>query len=177
MSGPLKENLHFLGNRDILELPKTAFLCSRKYPASIVLKSYDWAVRQREEGRCVISGFHSTIEKDIFGYLIKGAQPVILVLARGLKKRWPKEVLDAIDQKRLLVVTRFDVSVKRVVRETAIKRNELMVELADEVLIAYASPTGNLENIIQQYQNSNKEIFCFNVANNDNILEMGAEPL
>lgn len=176
MSGPLKENLHFLGNRDILDLPKTAFLCSRKYPASIVLKSYDWAVSQREEGRCVISGFHSTIEKDIFGYLIKGTQPVILALARGLKKRWPKEVLDAIDRERLLVVTSFDVSVKRVVRETAIKRNELMVQLADEVLIAYASPKGNLENIVKQYQNSKKEIFCFNVVKNGRILKLGVEP-
>jgi len=177
MSEPMKKNLHTFGNRDILGLNKTAFLCSRKYPASIVLKSYDWAIRQCEEGRCVISGFHSTIEKDIFGYLIKGKQPVVLALARGLKKHWPKEVLDAIDQKKLLVITQFDNSIKRVVQETAIKRNQLMIELADEVLIAYASPAGNLENIIQQYQNSDKKIFCFNVANNNAILKMGVKPL
>jgi hypothetical protein len=177
MSEPLTEGLHFLGNRDILNLHKTAFLCSRKYPASIVLKSYDWAVRQRDEGRCVISGFHSTIEKDIFGYLIKGTQPVILALARGLKKRWSKEVLDAIESERLLVITLFDVSVKRVVRETAIKRNELMIQLAEEVLIAYASPKGNLENIVQQYKNSNKKIHCFDVVNNEHIMKQGVEPL
>ena len=176
MSGSLKENLHFLGNRDILKLHKTAFLCSRKYPACIVLKSYDWAVRQRDEGRCVISGFHSTIEKDTFGYLIKGTQPVILVLARGLKKRWSKEVLDAIENERLLVVTPFDVAVKRVVRETAIKRNELMVQLAEEVLIAYASPKGNLENIVQQYKSSKKKLYCLDVLNNDHILKLGVEP-
>ena len=177
MPEPIKETLYFLGNRDILNLHKTAFLCSRKYPASIVLKSYDWAIMQREEGRCVISGFHSTIEKDIFGYLVKGTQPVILALARGLKNRWLKEVLDLIDKERLLVITPFDTSVKRVVRETAIKRNELMVQLADEILIAYASPKGNLESIVKKYQHTNKRICCFNVLNNDHIIKQGVEPI
>lgn len=36
------------GNTDILKLHKTAFLCSRKCPADIVLKSYDCAIKQRE---------------------------------------------------------------------------------------------------------------------------------
>ena len=48
-----------LGNEDLLKLHKTAFLCSRVVPASIVLKSYDWAIEQRKAGKCVISGFHS----------------------------------------------------------------------------------------------------------------------
>jgi hypothetical protein len=30
------------GNIELLELPKTAFLCSRQVPASVVLKCYDW---------------------------------------------------------------------------------------------------------------------------------------
>ena len=52
-----------LGNEMLLELKKTAFLCSRKIPASTVLKCYDWAIAQREAGNCIISGFHSQIEK------------------------------------------------------------------------------------------------------------------
>ena len=58
----IKENI---GNIDLLKLPKTAFLCSRKVPATVVLKCYDWAIEQREEGNCIISGFHSVIEKDV----------------------------------------------------------------------------------------------------------------
>ena len=38
-------------------------MCSRKVPADIILKSYDWAIEQREKGRCVVSEFHSQIEK------------------------------------------------------------------------------------------------------------------
>jgi len=52
-----------LGNKELLKLKKTAFLCSRKIPASAVLKCYDWAIEQREKGNCVISGFHSKLEK------------------------------------------------------------------------------------------------------------------
>ena len=68
-----------IGNKALLELNKTAFLCSRKVPASIVLKCYDWAIQQREEGNCVISGFHSQLEKDVLHYLLKGNQPIIIV--------------------------------------------------------------------------------------------------
>lgn len=35
----MKENL---GNTDLIMLPKTAFLCSRQVPASVVLKCYEW---------------------------------------------------------------------------------------------------------------------------------------
>jgi hypothetical protein len=49
----------FLGNRENLKLKKIAFLCSRKIPASVVLKCYDWAIEQREKGNCVISGLIS----------------------------------------------------------------------------------------------------------------------
>lgn len=76
-----------LGNMELLKLPKTAFLCSRKIPASAVLKCYDWAIEQRENGNCIISGFHSKIEKDVFHYLLSGTQPVIMALARGMKKK------------------------------------------------------------------------------------------
>ncbi len=46
-----------IGNTELLKLHKTAFLCSRKISAGIVLKCYDWAVELRESGKCVISGF------------------------------------------------------------------------------------------------------------------------
>ena len=80
------EIIAYLGNTELLKLPKTAFLCSRQVPAGVVLKFYDWAIAQREAGRCIISGFHSQLEKDVLHYLLKGTQPIILALARGLKK-------------------------------------------------------------------------------------------
>mgnify|MGYP001164735387 CR=1 FL=1 len=59
-----------LGNELLLKIEKTAFLCSRMVPASVILKCYDWAIAQREAGNCIISGFHSQLEKDVLHYLL-----------------------------------------------------------------------------------------------------------
>ncbi|MDP2991829.1 MAG: DNA-binding protein [Deltaproteobacteria bacterium] len=137
-----------LGNTELLKLRKTAFLCSREIPASVVLKCYDWAIEQRDQGNCVISGFHSKIEKDVFHYLLAGTQPVIMALARGMKEKIEPELKAAIDAERLLIVSPFENSVKRVSAETAEKRNRFMIELADEVVIGFAGKGGMLERLI-----------------------------
>ena len=108
-----------LGNIELLKLHKTAFLCSRKVPASIVLKCYDWAIAQREAGICVISGFHSQLEKDVLHYLLKGKQQIIIALARGLKQKLEPELQKPLNEGRLLIVTPFSKEVKRVIEETA----------------------------------------------------------
>jgi predicted Rossmann fold nucleotide-binding protein DprA/Smf involved in DNA uptake len=128
-----------LGNRDILKLHKTAFLCSRDIPASIVLKCYDWAIEQRDKGTCVISGFHSQIEKDVFHYLLAGTQPLIMALARGMKKRIEPELRKEIDKGRLLIVTPFEKEIEYVTKKTADKRTRLMIKLADKVVVGFAS--------------------------------------
>lgn len=138
-----------LGNTDLLKLSKTAFLCSRKVPTSAVLKCYDWAIEQREKGNCIISGFHSQIEKDVLHYLLKGKQPIILALARGLKEKIEPEFEKPIEQGRLLIITPFDKSVKRVSSQTAQIRNQLMTDLADQITIGYASPGGQLEELLK----------------------------
>jgi len=144
-----------IGNKALLELNKTAFLCSRKVPASIILKCYDWAIQQREEGNCIISGFHSQIEKDVLHYLLKGNQPIIVVLARGLKQKIEPEFLEPIEKGRLLIITPFEEKVKRVTTETAKVRNQMMIELADKITIGFASEDGKLKQLLDK---KNKEI-------------------
>lgn len=137
-----------LGNTDLLMLPKTAFLCSRQVPASVVLKCYDWAIEQREQSNCIISGFHSQIEKDVLHYLLKGKQPIIIALARGLKEKLEPEFVKPLEQGRLLIITPFDKSVKRVSSQNAQTRNQLMTTLADQITIGYARPGGQLEKLL-----------------------------
>jgi predicted Rossmann fold nucleotide-binding protein DprA/Smf involved in DNA uptake len=138
-----------IGYKDLLKLPKTAFLCSRQVPASVVLKCYDWAIEQRESGVCVISGFHSQLEKDVLHYLLKGQQPIILALARGLKEKLEPELAQPLEQGRLLIITPFDKSVKRVSSQNAQTRNKLMTDLADQITIGYSSPGGQIEELVK----------------------------
>ena len=139
-----------LGNTELLKLRKIAFLCSREIPASVVLKCYDWAIEQRDHGNCIISGFHSRIEKDVFHYLLAGTQPVIMALARRMKEKIDTDLKAAVDAGRLLMVTPFENSVKRVTAETAEKRNRFMIELADEIVIGYAGKGGMLERLVAE---------------------------
>lgn len=148
----------YIGNKELLKLHKIAFLCSRKVPASIVLKCYDWAIEQREAGNCVIGGFHSQLEKDVLHYLLKGKQPIIIALARGLKQKLEPEFQNAFDEGRLLIVTPFSKDIKRVTEDTAAKRNTMMIEMADKVTIGYASAEGNLDKQLKTII-ENKETF------------------
>jgi len=144
-------NYHHLGNIELMNVSKTAFLCSRKIPASVVLKCYDWAIAQRDAGNCVISGFHSKLEKDVFHYLLKGKQPVIMVLARGMKQKIEPELKKQIDQGRLLIISPFPVEVKRVTEETSEIRNKVMIEMADSVVVGFANESGTLQKTLKPH--------------------------
>jgi hypothetical protein len=102
------------GNRALLDLPRVAFLCSRRCPAFVVTKSYDWAIEKRTTGVRVVSGNHSQVEKGVLHYLLKGSQPIIVALARGLKKRVEPDLSQVLAKNRLLIITPFDSSITRV---------------------------------------------------------------
>ena len=140
------------GNIEIQSLNKTAFLCSQKCPAEIVLKSFDWAKEQRERGNCIVCGNHSQIEKDVFEILLKGKQPLILVLARSMKMRWEQEIENAVNENRLLVISPFEKETKRVTRETAEIRNKKIIEISDKIIVGYKSKNGLLEKLLKRIE-------------------------
>ena len=133
-----------LGAADIAERRKTAFICSRSYPAGAVLHIYDWAKEMRKTGECVISGFHSRLEQDVLEILLEGTQPVILAAARSLPKRHPSAVRRALEEKRLLIISPFPCSVRRITTATARKRNEFMLSVAERIVIGHATQGGAL---------------------------------
>jgi predicted Rossmann fold nucleotide-binding protein DprA/Smf involved in DNA uptake len=138
-----------LGNSNLLNLPKTAFLCSRQIPASVILKCYDWAIEQREKEACIICGNHSQIEKDVFEILLKGRQALILVLARSFYKKWDKHIQKAIDDNRLLIITPFTNAKTQVTSQTAYKRNEFILSAADKIVIGHIHTGGTLERLLK----------------------------
>lgn len=141
--------MEYIGNKDILKHTKTAFICSRSIPASAVLICYDWAISQRNAGNCIISGFHSQLEKDVFHYLLKGNQPIIIALARGLKEKVEPELIKPLEEGRILIISPFDKTVKRVTEQTAEIRNRMMIELADNITVGYSSEGGKLDSLLR----------------------------
>lgn len=136
------------GDLRIWDLHKTAFLCSRKVPAAQVLKCYDWAIAMRDAGKCVMLGAHSQLEKDVLHYLLKGTQPVVLVLARGMKAKLEPELSTELEKGRLLLVAPFGENVRRVTEGTAAKRNAFLLHHAQVVVAGHASSGGSLAQLL-----------------------------
>ena len=51
--------VEYLGNQELLQLKKAAFLASSTISSETVLQVYDWATEMRNRGECVVSGFSS----------------------------------------------------------------------------------------------------------------------
>ena len=139
-----------LGNFDLLALPKTALFCSARCPGSVILPTYDQAAKWRDTGRCVISGFHSPVEKECLHILLRGDAPVILCPARAMLERLPAQWAIAVASGRMLILSAFAATATRITTDLAARRNEIVAALADEVFIAHATVGGQLENLIRK---------------------------
>lgn len=147
------ETLWALGSLDILTLAKTAFFCSRKCPGDAILKAMDQALAFRESGRCVIGGFHTSIEKECLDILMKGSQSIIVCPARSIEgMRIPKEYQKSINNGRLLLLSLFGPNHHRITVTLSEKRNLMVAALADEFYFAHAAPqskTKKLEDMVK----------------------------
>lgn len=139
--------LTFLGNLDLLALLKTALFCSAHCPGSVILPTYDQTAKWRDTGRCVISSFHSPVEKECLQILLRGDAPVILCPARGMLERLPAQWAIAVASGRMLILSAFAATVTRITAELAARRNKFVAALADEIYIAHATPGGQLESL------------------------------
>ncbi|MBQ8991510.1 MAG: hypothetical protein IJ084_05860 [Prevotella sp.] len=141
--------MDYLGNKELLKLPKTAFLASSKIPVDLVLSCYDWASRTAQSEQCVISGFSSHLEKEVLHFLMKGRCPIILVLAREMYKQIPSELQSLLDANRLLII-----SVSKAVRQskaTAYARNKYICEIADKILFVGVTEKSSLYQLKEEF--------------------------
>lgn len=145
-------SLSAFGNVDFLALPKTALFCSSNCPGSVILPTYDQAAQWRDAGRCVISGFHSPVEKECLQILLRGDAPVILCPARGMLARFPAQWDIAAAGGQMLILSCFPDHERRVTAALAARRNEFVAALADEVFIAHATAGGQLESLTRRLE-------------------------
>ena len=139
--------LFVLGNLDLLALPKTALFCSARCPGYAILPGYDQAAQWRDANRCVISGFHSPIEKECLSILLRGSQPIIICPARSFPKHVPPNWRNPLAERRLLILSFFAEDKNRVTSELAVRRNEFVAALADEVWFGHIAIGSKMENL------------------------------
>ena len=146
----------YLGNQELLKLQKTVFLASSNISSETVLRVYDWATDMRSRRECVVSGFNSKLEQDVLHFLLKGSQPIILVLARQMYKVIPKELQKALTQNRLLIVSVSNAA--RQSKNTAMMRNKWLCEMADKILFIGVTEQSSLYALKVAFNNKQKSI-------------------
>ncbi len=151
------DTLTALGNPDLLALPKTALFCSARCPGSAILAAYDQAALWRDEGRCIISGFHSPIEQECLRILLRGKQPVIVCPARALYKRISPDWRAPLAEGRMLILSAFAAGEDRPTADLAERRNELVAALADDACFAHITPGGHAARLAERMRRRGRE--------------------
>jgi predicted Rossmann fold nucleotide-binding protein DprA/Smf involved in DNA uptake len=132
------------GSQTLLSLPMTAFFASRKCPGTAIRAAMDWTLEQIKARRVVISGFHSPLEQSVLKVLIQAGSPAVVVLARPVDgAKLPTEWAEAISQGFLTIVSS-ETKSSRLTKDAAKKRNDDAAQLADDIVVAYASANGAL---------------------------------
>jgi predicted Rossmann fold nucleotide-binding protein DprA/Smf involved in DNA uptake len=125
---------NYLGNKELLKKWKIGFLASRKISTSSILPTLDWAVSiSKRTDVAVVSGFHSRLEKEVLKILLQGKSGIIVVLARGMYCKLPKQYEEVMKENRLLVISNEKENIKRISEVTAHKRNKYIMDICEEI--------------------------------------------
>ncbi len=141
--------MEYLGNTELLSMPKTAFLASSTIAPDVVLRCYDWATDGHEG--CVVSGFSSRLEQDVLHFLLRAKVSVIMVLARRMYKEIPEELKAPLEQGRLLIVSTSTAA--RQSRPTALARNRYICEMADRIMMVGVTDGSSLYGLQEEFRN------------------------
>jgi len=162
------------GNLAILQQPALALFCSSQCPAALIMRAHDLAEHLRQQGQTVISGFHSPVERECLTTLLRGTQPLILCPARSLENwRITPEYRQPLEDDRLLLLSPFSPTQRRVTGETALTRNLVAAALAETVLIIHAAPGSKTEAFCRELLRWGKSLRTFASEHNANLVGMG----
>ncbi len=163
-----------IGNADILHNKALAVFCSNKCPGNIILRTYDLMKQIRERGINVISGFHSSVERECLNILLKGKQPVIICPARSIEgMRIKTEYRKPLEDGQLLILSPFTEKEKRISSERALIRNQFVAAMADAILIPYAAQKSKTECFCREIFNWKKLVYTFDTPVNTHLIDMG----
>ncbi len=171
--------LHLRGNAALWHErgPLLALFCSTKAPGSVILAAHDLAQQWRTGPTTLISGFHTPVEQECLTVLLRGPCPVILCPARGLEgMRLLPALKEPLAAGRLLLLSPFATTVRRVTASRAQQRNLLVAALADAVLIAHAPPGSKTEQVAREVLGWGKALYTLPDPANQSLLDLGAIP-
>ena len=166
---------------DILEQAEIALVCSIECPPDIPSMAYEQVKQFRKQGRLIISGFHSPVEKECRRILLDSPfcppRPAIWCPAYGEGKPLSDTEKAATKDGRLVVVYLFPAKDTRANVRRAKKRNRWLSDKAKSVFIPHASAGGKTDKLCRSLLESDKQLFTIDHPDNRTLLELGARPV
>ena len=139
-----------IGNTELFERRKIGFLAGSKISALSVFPTLDWASEMaNREDVSIISGFQSQLERQVLDFLLRGSCGIVCVLARSLYAKVPSEFQSAYTDGRVLFVS--EEKQNRTTKASAFRRNQLVANLAEELVIPRISSDSSLSPIISSF--------------------------
>ena len=90
-----------------------------------------------------IGGWHSPLEKEALRILLVSRAPIVFCVPKSLNRYIPSvEITDRLNQRQALLLTHCSAKAKRISRDASLRRNQLVVGLA-EALLVLSAPEGS----------------------------------
>ena len=148
-----------VGQASLLGLCKVAVFGSRHCPPERMLLAFDWARSLPECGTVLVGGFHSPIEQECLAIALRRHLPVIVCVGRSFSRMRPAtEWREAVDDGRMLILSTFLPTARRLTEERSVERNYFAAALADEIAFVHAAPGGHTEQLKAAVANWGKSI-------------------
>jgi hypothetical protein len=141
---------HYLGNMNLLTLRKVGFLASRKVNPTSVIPTINWANEvSRNPNAAIVSGFQSTLEREVLDIALKGTCGIIYVLNRSLYRQIPLNLSPAFDSNRILFISLTSEKTTRPSAANANIRNHYITDIADSLVFASVNESSSLHHLVQ----------------------------
>ncbi len=143
-----------LGCKSILNLHRTAFLCSKGVSPDTVPIISRWAESLDKSSTCVVCGYLMQIEQQLAHKLMWDKVPLLLVLDEPLPRFFPSIFLQAAADGLLAIVSTAvspDQSLDRLV--SARIRNAFMIDNSDDIVVGYLNPNGTIHSQLDGHDN------------------------
>lgn len=164
-----------LGNPAPLNQTLIGLLCSRRIPRGMDELVYEWACAARDLRFSVVGGFLAPAERDCLEILLKGNQPVVVCLARGLRAtRIPARWRTPLERGRLLLLSPFPDDLRHLTAGTAELRNRVVATLASRLVVPHAAPGGRLLELARRVIRDGVPVHSFDHPENRPLLRVGA---
>jgi len=169
--------LYGIGDATILRNRLLGLVCSIQCPGSVVIKTFDAVRALRDAGVVVAGGFHSPMERECLHFLLRGEQPVVLCVARGLGSyRLDPEHKEAVEDRRLLVLSPFAETYHRTTAAQAVERNNVVAAMSQALWVPHASPSGKTWTTVRAALARAQPVYTFDDEENAELLKAAVNP-